>query len=460
VNSPSSKITSQAAALIREGSVSDRLYEQSFLLSEKKRQQNAKQLQEYKDQIRQRQLGTSSPRSYEQSPSRDSPRIKNRKQQTVISLLEKERGLHHPVINTVSEEIASRLPQTPMERLLGGHSQPKSAYNNNSELYTFRPYINPKSVEIENQRYGATDFHSRVNHWEKQERRKKEKIRAIKRDLEEQELEGCTFSPIVSASPSRRASNKTFDDRNKQWERRRQIKLNRERAAVIRKEMDECPFRPAKSPRGNSAANVGKEEANTREMVGFEEFIARQKSARARKKEEPQPGANWKNKLTKPVEPQLGKRTREKIKALDRPVGKPISLSSRRGSPRTTRYSSPSVVSPNSTPRGSERSTPSRLATGRILNPSTPYRKLYQVEDEDEDEDQNESALDPEHFPRQGLFSSRSTVNILEELRHNFVMNEPPSEDIRSVHARDEDSESEYGINDEWVRRSKTKDRR
>lgn len=372
---------------------------------------------------------------------------KEQKQQIVSLLLEKERELHYPIINSVSEEIASRLPQTPMERLLSGHMSNKTQLQLDGS--TFKPYINPKSVEIEKLRRGLPDFTSRINQWELQEKRRREKLKSIKNALEQKELQDCTFSPAVSISPSQKVTNKSFDDRNKQWQRRRQIKLGREKAAVMRKEMDECSFRPAMSPRNASPLNITRsEETNTRELVGFEEFVSRHRSARDKKREDP-PGSNWKNQLTKPIGPQLGKRTRDKIKALDRPVTQPLPYSpqSRPNSPRSneSRSSSP-VLTPRNASCDMERRSCSAISSSNSTK--------YDVEDDDE----QESTVDFNNFPRQGLFSSRSTVNILEELRYNFIVSEPPVEDLRNTHAREEEEE-DSNASEEWKKRSSSKDR-
>jgi hypothetical protein len=93
-----------------------------------------------------------------------------------------------------------------------------------------------------------------------------------------------------------------------------------------------------------------------------------------------------------------------------------------------------------------------------MLHPAPlPKLVVYEDEDEDEDEDEKEEGFNPEHFPRQGLFSSRSTVNILEELKHNFVKN-MPAEDTRPSHTREETEQEDARIYNEWALRSKQKD--
>jgi hypothetical protein len=455
LNSPNRKITPRAAALIREGSVSDKLYEQSFLLNDKKRQLNEKYLQDLKQEIQREVESPIRPNHAQQQFT--TPPVRNRKQ-NIFNLLEKPQ--HQPVINSVSDEIASRLPQTPMERLLQGHipSNTKTNYKGNDDMsiYSFRPYINPKSKEIEEQRFGVGDFKDRVNHWENQERRKKEKIKMARQEIEEKELEGCTFSPVVSPMMRRREPTKSFDDRNKQWERKKQIKLTRERAAVARNELAECSFRPSKSR--SSSPNISRSDSPVKEMAGFDEFIARHKSARDRKKEEPVPGSNWKPQLTKPVGPQLGKRTRDKIKALDRPVGYPIPFTPPKSSKSPQLIRNNVRTSRSSSPVTNNRGGYAAQARGKMLHPAPlPKLVVYEDEDEDEDEDEKEEGFNPEHFPRQGLFSSRSTVNILEELKHNFVKN-MPAEDTRPSHTREETEQEDARIYNEWALRSKQKD--
>jgi hypothetical protein len=477
-----SKITSQSAALFKESSVADSLYDQSFLLSSKKRQQNEKHLQAIKDEIKQQ---VHSPRREKPEPTTPRSTTEGNKNQTLQSPRFK------PAIDPVSNEIASRLVQKPMERLIGGHmesTKPKFKGSDDTSAYSFKPYINPKSKEIEEQKFGSTDFDSRISHWETQEKRKKDKLKQKKREIESQELADCTFSPRVSSPRQTQQSNRDFADRNSMWERKRQKKIKEVRNAVLRKEKEECSFKPVRARHSSpvSAKNNVNVDENNRELIGFEEFVARQKSARDRKPQEPVPGAGWKNTLTKPVAPVLGRKNSDKIKALDRPVAYP-------GTPN--RYSSPQQgrsgpnsrsSSPASTPRKTGVTTPrsningystprsASSVTGHITHPSpVPHKQAfykpeeYDVDDEDEDEVQDmENSLDPETFPRQGLFSSRSTVNILEELRHNLLKGsnfKPPAEEKRSLHISREDatppSDSDYRIDGEWAKRSKLKDR-
>jgi hypothetical protein len=477
-----SKITSQSAALFKESSVADSLYDQSFLLSSKKRQQNEKHLQAIKDEIKQQ---VHSPRRDKPEPTTPSSTTEGNKNQTLQSPRFK------PAIDPVSNEIASRLVQKPMERLIGGHmesTKPKFKGSDDTSAYSFKPYINPKSKEIEEQKFGSTYFGSRISHWETQEKRKKDKLKQKKREIESQELADCTFSPRVSSPRQTHQSNRDFADRNSMWERKRQQKIKEVKNAVLRKEKEECSFKPVRARHSSpvsAKSNINADE-NNRELIGFEEFVARQKSARDRKPQEPVPGAGWKNTLTKPVAPVLGRKNSDKIKALDRPVAYPGSPN-RYSSPQQGRSNSNSrSSSPVSTPRRTGVATPrsnvngystprsASSATGRITHPSPVPHKLafykpeeYDVaEDEDEDEVQDiENSLDPETFPRQGLFSSRSTVNILEELRHNLLKGsnfKPPAEEKRSLHISREDttppSDSDYRVDEEWAKRSKQKD--
>ena len=238
------RITQRAAEIVREGSVSDRLYEESFKLSERKLEiQQQKQMQEqimyeFQPRINTLDIDRGDSHVFDHLLKREE-QAKMKKQENMEKLLAKEKQLHHPKINPVSEEIASRLPSSSQERLLQTTKQVRQEHDPN---WTFRPEINKKSKQIESEKSGFIDVQSRIDRLYNHEKKKKEKIRQLRSEFEMKELEECTFVPKMKKADIRVAP---FEERTTTWEKKRKAKMARERAVIDRKSMQECTFRPS-----------------------------------------------------------------------------------------------------------------------------------------------------------------------------------------------------------------------
>lgn len=392
------RITQRAAEIIREGSVSDRLYEESFKLNEKKLEiQQQKQLQEqymyeFQPRINTLDIDRGDSLVFDHLLEREQ-QLKAKKRENMEKLLEKERQLHHPKINPVSEEIASRLPNSSQERLLQATKPLKRDY---SPSWTFRPKINQKSKQIELEKTGNVDFQSRIDRLYNHEKKKKEKILQLKSEYEQRELEECTFSPRMNQAEVRVAS---FEERTSNWEKKRRAKMAREREVVEKKSMEECTFRPitnAEKRLYESALRAGHSSdsllnGSLDDPIGFEEFVQRQREARAMKEQSVKgvftTGEKWRNEITVPKEFNLGMKRSTSIKSLRKPLS-------------PSRNVSRGLIEDSDDDSGREGAT--------------------SIQDADKTKEKTISNEDSLDVPPQGLFSSMSSFKILEGLNHLY----------------------------------------
>lgn len=241
------KITPHAAQLIREGSITDRLYEQSFQNAAKRQElERQKMHEEEKDLLFSPNILT---RDYNRGlPVYDDllqrgEMHKSKQYEKMQQIYEIERDMHHPRINPVSKVIASSLPSTAKERLYGTAKLPKTP-RNEEDLYSFKPEINQKSREIEENRGSLNSgMNARVDHMLMRDKKKQESIQKLKDFYNQKELEECTFTPRTRGGYYETLS-KDFNERQQQWDRKRSAKVAREKAVVQKKEVENCTFRP------------------------------------------------------------------------------------------------------------------------------------------------------------------------------------------------------------------------
>jgi hypothetical protein len=324
------KISLMSAELVREGSVSDRLYEESFKLNEKKLNYQQRQLREqitysFQPNISSYNIKRDGSPVFEHLLKKEElSRLK--KAEEMERLLEKEKELHHPKINPVSEEIASRLPYSTKERLL---QTPKHVAREPSPNWTFHPEINKRSAQIEEERRGRRDTLSRIERLYKQDKMKKDKLKQLRTEFEQKELEECTFNPKTIRV---KRDTQPLWQRCKNWEDKRKAKISRERAFVEKKDLEECTFRPwvntefrinETSSRHNRSADFSYLDG-IEDPLGFDEFVQRQREARIlkeqRKSEVFSTDEKWKNEITIPKEFNLGTKRPGAIKSLKKPL--------------------------------------------------------------------------------------------------------------------------------------------
>ncbi|KAF0984976.1 hypothetical protein FDP41_000015 [Naegleria fowleri] len=371
------KITAQAAKMIRDGSVSDRLYQLSFKMSEKKQEISLQHLEEEKKmfdfnpKINWSEFERDEPVYDDLYHQEENSRIK--RVERMEKLLEKENLLHHPRINPVSEEIASRLPHSSKERLLSSGNKTPKGSPVKLEL-TFKPRINEKSKLIEGDKSQSVE--ERITQLLNYDKKKRQILEEKRKEKDEKEMEECTFKPNVLANPKTQSLQKTFADRLIFWDKKRKAKLEQERKEKTLQELKQCTFKPAIDR--IKQEDLSKLE-NDSEPLGYEEFVQRQIEAREKKKNASKVinyGENWKNEITIPKEFTFGQKTAV-IKSLRKPL-----------TPQTSR-----IMEPEDKDKSFE----------------VQYREVYHIDDE-----MNRDSDNLDVFPPQGLFSTKNTLSILE----------------------------------------------
>jgi hypothetical protein len=347
---------------------------------------------------------------------------------------QKQKEFFSPKINEVSQEIASKLPTSSYERLLTQREQPKP------QEYSFKPTLNPKSRAMENEKKGVWNAspNDRVEHLLSQHERSQERLKTLRQEKEEKELQDCTFSPRTKAVHGGHTEHhygpKKFHDRVSQWDRKRKAKVNRERRATSKDDLIGCTFSPDLSKTKN-APRVNTPDSG---VHGADEFILRQNVAREKKEKQLQgvyvTGENWKHRITKPKEFVFNKKN-DKIKSLDKPA------------------------SPKKTPKKEE--IDEKFEGLTLSDFGINFSDDSKYEDVHDEIDDYETYLprSPVHHyetnlnvPPQGIFSHLSSVSILETTRQP-----PRSPSEVEDEQYEEEDDDDNGPSEEWIKRSKEK---
>eukprot|EP00759_Apiculatamorpha_spiralis_P007677 PhF_6_TR14900/c0_g1_i3/m.23252 len=335
------RITAFAAMTPREGDVYDRLYTSSFETEAKRSAMLHSQLST--DGVN----CTHSPRITANASSiyRDRPveedllqrheQAKAAQEEQVRYMLERERDLHTPAINPVSDEIAARLPETSRERLF----KPKTQYYDPTE-YPFQPVLNQNSIDIDAAKSttptpgsaramsadSARRNRERIDLLYQREQHRQDRLDLLRREEEQKLMSECTFQPVTH-NDSRNGAPLRVYNRVSQWARRRDQKLKEQQYEKDRQELKECSFRP--NGIGNSPKPVSESSlyGGDGRAWGVEEYVDRQREARKRQMDKASKGwvtgDNWKNQVTVPVEFNLGRKEKP-IKSLQKPLEAPI----------------------------------------------------------------------------------------------------------------------------------------
>jgi hypothetical protein len=159
------------------------------------------------------------------------------------------RQLGHPTIDTVSASIASSLVESSFERLTRPAAS-RDARGPGSAAAAdpaprFTPEINRRSEMLAH----MSALHSPVA----VERRRQERLRALRSDVEQERMSDCTFHPTIdsrsralSAGPTRAATPRSdFLSRTAAWAKRRDANIDVLRSEKEHEETAECSFAPA-----------------------------------------------------------------------------------------------------------------------------------------------------------------------------------------------------------------------
>eukprot|EP00756_Hemistasia_phaeocysticola_P036365 Hpha_TRINITY_DN16639_c1_g1::TRINITY_DN16639_c1_g1_i1::g.183604::m.183604 len=380
------KITPFAAQMDRShlGNVTERLYDQSFEREERRSMLSS----------RHSDLGECyhSPRitAHAAAIRRGMPveddllgrhdRSRREKDEHMSALINRERDLHVPVINPISDEIAARLPHTPRERLysnktdysrlrqehLAAGQQPpggqqQSMQNSQSNLPAARRSAGKRSRSAP--ATGADTDNSFYRRIELRRDQTDRKMRALRQDAEERALKECTFQPRANLSPGsarRLSKGGTVHQRAAKWQQRREEKLRDERARRDEEETRNCTFIPNKhrieaatpaqqltTPHSSAHPSalppaVAVEDnpawegppdtalyGGSGRAWGYDEFVERHREARRQQMERDEgtfmTGRGWRNEATVPQEFALGRRDQGRVgvNALRKPLSPP-----------------------------------------------------------------------------------------------------------------------------------------
>lgn len=327
------QITNYAASLQREGTVGERLYSKAFEYRAKRQEEIERQMQEIEEMAR---GGHTSPRriasySYEATiepdvrtlpieldlQRREAERQAYRRQ--LLDEQEEEEALmHYPRINAMSDLIAQQLPENSVDRLLRPKVVWEAPPEDEDPDLTFRPQVNKRSLEINNEKLARGEVSSDRNEYlyQKDEENKYRMEQARKRAADK-EMEECTFQPNINRnSQNMPSSSHSVVARTQQWQKQRNMRMRAEREAQEKKEMENCTFKP-------NVSSYKPKKKKSIKAYGVEDHLERQSVARKRKEDQGSiphsTGANWENKLTKPQEFSFSHKV--KIKSLAKPIG-------------------------------------------------------------------------------------------------------------------------------------------
>lgn len=328
------QITQYAANLEREGDVGSRLYNKAFEYRAKRQEEIERQMLEIEQMAK---GGHSSPRrhgsySYENTVEPevrtlpielDLHRREMERQQYRDQLMQEqqqeEANMHYPRINAMSDLIAEKLPENSVQRLLKPRQVWEAPEDEEDPDLTFKPKVNPRSVEINNEKLARGEVSADRNEYlyQKDEENKYRMEQARKRALDK-EMEECTFQPNINRnSQSMPSSSHSVVARTQQWQKQRNARMRAEREAQEKKEMENCTFRPNIQDYKPKKTHKKKDD-----NYGVDQHLERQKTARNNRQEETVPhstGENWSNTLTKTQEFSFNHKV--KIKALSKPIG-------------------------------------------------------------------------------------------------------------------------------------------
>lgn len=189
-------------------------------------------------------------------------------------------------------------------------------------------------------------------------------------------------------------------------------------------------------------------DSSVTDPVGFEEFIHRHNEARERRERKKQgifiTGENWRYRKTVPKEFTFNKKV-EKIRSLERPVSP--NKKSAVDSSNTPQEPKEDLKGLTLSDFGIDMCEPMLLSDDDEVNES--------LENDIENRINNLSINGAFQVPPQGLFSSRSTVSILESLRYGTSKEEISS---TSFEERSQTRTEPLSSTDEWLKRSKEKE--
>ena len=326
------KITPFAASLARDGNVCERLYENSADQCERKNYLLQKKYTSDHDECVREPRITMRAAMIERSQRVEDDLLERhevaqaRKEEHMKQAIERERHLHQPAINPVSDEIASRLCQTARERLYGQ----KVDYSALQEQYS---YQQPQQVSKPRRRSGSARRSTSLGAMRGKDKKRREELRD---QQDRKQMEECTFHPKTGRGPKDRGPQavhmwENFHDRTAQRMKKKEEKLKEARKERDIEEVTVCPFTPNIGYQADGRDLYGDDNGQIYggdgKAWGFDDFVDRQRSARKLQTDKERgawvTGRNWKNEVTVPKEFALGKTNKENVKSLQQPLSPP-----------------------------------------------------------------------------------------------------------------------------------------
>eukprot|EP01028_Stygiella_incarcerata_P006486 TRINITY_DN2650_c0_g1_i1.p1 TRINITY_DN2650_c0_g1~~TRINITY_DN2650_c0_g1_i1.p1 ORF type:complete len:856 (+),score=267.63 TRINITY_DN2650_c0_g1_i1:142-2709(+) len=183
-----------------------------------------------------------------------------RKEQLETSMHESMTALHlGPYSRLLSTLLDKREAHKGLERLLEpkGQLRPRTVEMLEEERsrYSFTPRINDVSKELDRAAHGSVSDVSRQDllFMTAQSYQRRKKI--LQDAYQEKELEGCTFKPQPTSPQSpharyhRHIDRRSFVERNSEWVKRLDKKIEKQREHLQKKELEECTFHPHIDPK-------------------------------------------------------------------------------------------------------------------------------------------------------------------------------------------------------------------
>ena len=163
--------------------------------------------------------------------------------------------------------------------------------------------------------------------------KKEATLSKIRSKRENEENRECTFNPFNAPAVQRSNTNEmmtstrirtgSLRDRNMRWLSRREERLTVMKRGLDNEEVEICTFRPYVNQ------EIPKNMVDTQTLHGYDEYVVRMRKSRMQREEEAIRKSNafntkkWTGRNTVPIEPRLGRSRRSSISSLNKPVDVP-----------------------------------------------------------------------------------------------------------------------------------------
>ncbi|RNF26520.1 uncharacterized protein Tco025E_01293 [Trypanosoma conorhini] len=318
------QITLYAATLQRNGDAAERLYADSHKKEERRLRKEEEWISEgptpFTPRISPHAATTPRFRNVEDELMQKHAQSLAWKEEAREREREQELRRHQPMINLVSEAIASRLPETSYERL---YRQPRRTPK----------YRDPSATDlsftgscISGGRVASLPD-SMAESLQSYEESRREKLRKLREEQEQHQRVECTFAPLINTRDSKVGGPENVAARNRQWLARKEWKLRELRRRKEADKVKECTFKPEREASKTNSSRGGESiYGGDGTPWGVQEYLERQEEARRLRRERemrlqqhPPSDPRSTTTATTPQEFVLGKRDGLSVRSLRRP---------------------------------------------------------------------------------------------------------------------------------------------